>query len=632
MKQIIILISTLLIFFRIGQTQTPFSGCNPSFYQVISGQLYLLDANTEPATYTDVQSNNLGSYNATGYNPTDRLIYGMLGNENLLVIGEDGAAIDLGPIAGLPPLPGASYFVGDFDLAGNYYIIRNSNLYRIDVNTIQATPVSVTGNAGGIADFAYYDPDNDASNGFSFIGVRSGGDQIVKIDVDATGSTATANRIDLTGIGNPNINNENSQGFGAAYTTNGGTKLYFSNNFTGNFYQVNIDESASPAQAYAVYISTAQQSNNNDGASCALADAPFPCGINVLLLETNCLSSSTYDLVASISVVNPTSATFTVDVNNGEVIQTFTYASIPPPPNNQVVISGISILGNDIAVRMYDDIDDDECSGFDTYDSPECCPVNAGMLLTACGVFCIDAATSESPSGTTFDLMVDFEGDLPPAAYEYAFFVSDSTNILSVLPAGAYNSGAPANFTEAVAVGDLPPGDYHIFGFNYDPADPDFTGLPAPGTLLSSFTAPLDEIDNVSNFGQICADISIIRGAQFSVIDPAAVSVFAGQDTSVCSARKLVLSDLQANIPGGYDAFWASDSGGMFLAADGITETNAFDEAVFFMLSSASPPETLALTLSLDICPTSNCPTIADEVAIEIKNVGCGNFPWDGNE
>lgn len=630
MKQIIILIGTLLIFFGIGQAQTPFSGCNPSFYQVIAGQLYLLDANTEPATYTDVQANNLGSYNATGYNPVDRLIYGMLGNENLLVIGEDGVAVDLGPITGLPSISG-NYFVGDFDLNGNYYIIRGSNLFRIDVNTIQATPVPVTGDAGGIADFAYYDPDNDASNGFSFIGVRSGGDQIVKIDIDGTGSTATATRIDLTGIGNPNINNENNQGFGAAYTTNGGTKLYFSNNFTGNFYQVNIDEGVSPAQAYAVYISTAQQTNNNDGASCALADAPFPCGINVLLLETNCLSSSTYDLIASISFVSPTSATFTVDVNNGEVIQTFTYAAVPAPPNNQVVISGLSILGNDIPVRIYDDIDDDECSGSDTYDSPECCPVNAGMLLTDCGVFCIDGTTSESPSGTTFDVMVDFEGELPPAAYEYAFFVSDGTNILSVQPSGIYASGSPANFTEAVAVGDLPPGDYNIYGFNYDPADPDFSGLPLPGTALSSFTPNLDEIDNMSNFAQICADISIIRGAQFSVIDPAAVSVFAGQDTSFCSIRKLVLSDLQPNIPGGYDAFWASDSGGMFLAADGVTETNAFDEAVFFMLSSTSPPETLTLTLNLDICPASNCPIITDEVAIEIRNVGCGNFPWDGN-
>ncbi len=270
MKKILLLSIALTLYYSTSYSQTPFTGCNPSFYQVIAGQLNLLDPTVEPSDYSDVQNNNLGSYNATGYNPVDNLIYGMLGNENLVVIGSDGTLVNLGPIINVPTISG-NYFVGDFDLNGNYYIIRGNNMFKIDVTTQVGQQVSLMGNGGGIADFAYYDPDGDASNGFSFVGVRSGGDQIKKIDLSPDGLVGTVQTINLTGIGNPNINNENSQGFGAAYTTNGGVELYCSNNFTGNFYQVNIDETINPPQAYAVYISTAQMTNNNDGASCANA-------------------------------------------------------------------------------------------------------------------------------------------------------------------------------------------------------------------------------------------------------------------------------------------------------------------------------------------------------------------------
>lgn len=625
----------LLLLFTLSSTaisQTPFDICPTEFYQVISGQLNVLNPLVTPANYEDIQTNDLGSYNATGFNTTDRLIYGLLGNEHLVVIGSDGIAIDLGVVQNLPILNSGSYFVGDFDLQGNYYVIQGNNLYKIDVTVPSATAVPITGNATGIADFAYYDADGDASNGFSFVGARGGGSFLVKIDVNAGGTAATAtNTLILNGIGNPSINNETG-GFGAAFSTEGGTELFFSNNSSGQFYRVNIDETLNPAQAYAVYITTAQMTNNNDGASCANAPSPFPCGINILLLETRCTNSSQYDIIATIATVNPTAASYTVDINNGEIIQVFNYADLPDPPNNQITISGVSIQGEAISVRIYDEIDDLACSGADTYDSPDCCQANAGILSTNCSLVCTDTDTNTSPLNSRIDLAVDLSSEAPPVGYEYVFFLVQDDLILDVIPATNYNNANPVDFSQTILIEGLAIGNYDILGYSYDPSDIDFAGLPMVGTAITALLVDLDEVDNSANSGNICADITQMNKVSFSVLNTQAVLVDAGNEQEVCSAQKIRILTLGASVPSPYTAVWASSGDGMFLAADGTTPNNNFSEAVFYMLGTNDRTTlSLQLQLSLDLCPLTDCPEVSDEVNIIIKKVGCGDFPWDGN-
>lgn len=606
--------------------------CDPDFYQVISGQLNRLDPTVQPAQYTDEQSNNLGSYNATGFNIQDSYIYGLLSNENLVRIGSDGVAFDLGPVTGLPPLNNATYFVGDFDLNGNYFVIRGNNLYKIDVVTQTAVQVNLTGQANGIADFAYYDPDMDASNGFSFVGTRGGGDFLVKIDLNAAGTSGTATRtLPLNGIGNPNINNE-SGGFGAAFTVNVGQELYFTNNSSGRFYRVNIDESGASPVAYGVFISTAQPTNNNDGASCANAPSPFPCTVNILLLEQVCTNSSEYDVIATIATVNPSSPTFTVDINNGAFMQTFNYADLPDPPNNQVTISGVDVQGTDIEVRIYDNIDDVDCAGSDTYDSPDCCQANAGILRADCSLVCNDNG-GNSPADSDIAIEVDLSTDTPPAGYEYVFFLLLDSVIQQVIPAVNYDPSNPMSFTDSINIGNLPADTFQIVGYSYNPSDAEFTAIPTVSTNINSFLANIDEIDNQANFGDLCADIALDNGITFEILNTQSYVVDAGTGVEVCSARKLRLATLNATLNASFNARWSTDGDGMFLAADGLTVNDLFDEAVFYMLGPNDRENlTFELTLSVDICTLTPCTLIDDTVEINVKQVGCGTFPWNGND
>ncbi len=81
----------------------PFT-CSSNFYQVISGQLKVLDPVT--GAYTDIGSNAGFEYNAIDYNVLDNYIYGLgvsgaqLGA--LIRISNDGTTTNLGVPAGLP--------------------------------------------------------------------------------------------------------------------------------------------------------------------------------------------------------------------------------------------------------------------------------------------------------------------------------------------------------------------------------------------------------------------------------------------------------------------------------------------------------------------------------------------------
>ncbi len=72
---------------------------------------------------------------------------------------DTGEITSLGPVTDLP-VPNDTYNAGEIDEFGNYYVRRSGTqtgtIYKIDLNTISATTISLSGNSGAMSpDFAY---------------------------------------------------------------------------------------------------------------------------------------------------------------------------------------------------------------------------------------------------------------------------------------------------------------------------------------------------------------------------------------------------------------------------------------------------------------------------------------------
>ena len=225
----------------------PFT-CAPGFYQVISGQLNLLNPVT--ATYTQIGTAQ-PSYNAMGYNVVNNYLYAMSTASgtagDLLRIANDGSVTDLELPTGLPA---ASYVAGDFDNNGNLIIRSNATTwYSIDVATNVATTLTITGAA-------------DTGNDVVWIGgVMYELNAMTLYAVDL--STDIATMATVSGI--------TSGSFGAAWSDNP-NELFFSDNGTGHIYKITAFTGASPVGTLEL---TGTVTSNNDGAACKNADSPF---------------------------------------------------------------------------------------------------------------------------------------------------------------------------------------------------------------------------------------------------------------------------------------------------------------------------------------------------------------------
>lgn len=253
-----VLLSVVHVPSRASAANDPFV-CSSNFYQVISGQLKLLDPVN--GTYTNVGSAQVDEYNAIGYNVVDNYIYGIKTTAtsgvgavgNLVRIGSDGTMTDLGAVSGLPV---TGHVNASIDLNGNMYIVTGVHtVYKISLSGMTATPLTLTGDNIGFA------IENVYLNNKLYV---------------LSGSTLSI--VDLAANNVSNVTVTGPSGwvgfgfYGAGWTAQTG-ELFFSNNNSGSIYKITNLDAASPTATLAV---TGTITNNNDGASCPLSpQSPF---------------------------------------------------------------------------------------------------------------------------------------------------------------------------------------------------------------------------------------------------------------------------------------------------------------------------------------------------------------------
>lgn len=229
----------------------PFT-CEVAFYQVMGGQLKVLD----PATGN---YNNIGSPfpgmmpNAMGYNVEDNYLYAMGGDGDLLRIEHDGSFTNLGLPAGLPA---GAYTSGDFDNDGNLWVGAFGSintLYRIDVSTHTATSLSLSNNVI-ISELVHIDGFFYSLSGYTFRRINM--------------NTGTVTASTISGI--PGGFPTNSP-FGAGWATVD-KELYVSHNATGIIWKIKDYTTSSPQ---AIAVLQGQIPTSNDGASCPNASSPL---------------------------------------------------------------------------------------------------------------------------------------------------------------------------------------------------------------------------------------------------------------------------------------------------------------------------------------------------------------------
>ena len=239
--------------------------CSPSTIFVAQSATTQLDAATFVSgslVFTPTGGPSPWTYNAIAYRGSDDFIYAISQNRDashpqnhlLLVDPATGAVADLGAITGgLTPAGGVN--VGTFDGSGNLLVANGSenHFFRVNLTTRVATLVNVAPlQALGLADFTF-------ANGFLW-------------GIDGSVNPATMARIDpvtgaITRFNLPAAVVPTGTGFGAAWTFGNGN-LGFSDNATGNVYQLRVTNPSGTPTFTRVGLSSGPSSTSNDGTSC----------------------------------------------------------------------------------------------------------------------------------------------------------------------------------------------------------------------------------------------------------------------------------------------------------------------------------------------------------------------------
>jgi uncharacterized repeat protein (TIGR01451 family) len=235
--------------------------CSPSTIYVAQSTPTQLNAETYGsggAVFNPIGPPSAWSYNAIGYRASDNFIYAISGaldaahpiNHLLRIDPGNGGVADLGVIAGMPA---AGVNNGSFDAAGNYYVASGSDtaIYRVNLTTLVATAINLTpSQALGIADFA------PASGYLWNITTSSSPPTMTRVN-PANGAIARF-AIPVMPI---------VTATGAAWTFGNGN-LGFSDNTTGNVYQIRVTNPTTTPTFALVSQSPGPTSGQNDGTSC----------------------------------------------------------------------------------------------------------------------------------------------------------------------------------------------------------------------------------------------------------------------------------------------------------------------------------------------------------------------------
>jgi len=124
------------------------------------------------------------------------------------------------------------------------------------------------------------------------------------------------------------------------------------------------------------------------------------------------------------------------------------------------------------------------------------------------------------------------------------------------------------------------------------------------------------------------------RGDEVDIIvtiDPAPV-VSVDENATICSSETVDLTAISATISGGSSSgSWSSSGTGSFAEGSGEPST-AFGGATTYTPSEADiEAGTVTLTLSSSD-PDGVCSSDSDSITIEILDITCSEFPWNGGE
>lgn len=360
-----------------------------------STQLYSETYELGEAVFTKIglpwggQSGTGGKYNAIGFNPDDRQLYGISGVYNLagvstydlLQIDEDGTVHILGPVSGLPTsgaFINGGAFLGDDYYVGSYF---SEELYRIDLDTRVAHAVPLDGEFT-VADFTPVD-------GYLWGTAQNG--TIERIDpVSGTVASFSLN----------NVISADDANAGAAFTFGNGN-FGISSSTNGIVTQLEIGEPGSDSPTFTVVNQAAgPKSQRNDGASCVPA-----------VPDTDLSIEKSAD-----QIVAPGGAiTWTIRVtNHGPAISSgYTVQDVVPADVTEVATSSkgctiaggaLTCVGSTLRVGESAEI---ELTGT-APQSDRTCVVNSASVLANEPDHVLDNDTGSSETCTQADAVADF--------------------------------------------------------------------------------------------------------------------------------------------------------------------------------------------------------------------------------
>ncbi|MGQ3191721.1 DUF7507 domain-containing protein [Neoaquamicrobium sediminum] len=235
----------------VSPSQPSFGVCDATMYlaQNSNTRLFQFDTTSNPFAVNPVGAASGTTYNAIGFNPIDKYIYGLRGPNppSLMRIGQDGSVVDVGKVTGLSN----GSVSGEIGPDGTFYVLNSWILTKIDIPSMTATSLTLSEGVAG-HDLAWH-------NGLLYAAAPGNG---LLSAIDPVSGQVT--RLGNTGVDN--------SGFGGMFGASNGV---FGSSNDGGFYKFDLTTGS------AILISNLQGSGNNDGAKCPTTALEFPVDLAI---------------------------------------------------------------------------------------------------------------------------------------------------------------------------------------------------------------------------------------------------------------------------------------------------------------------------------------------------------------